>query len=99
MAALRCTCYGRGQACNKGERVGGGDWDYYVGKGMASRVVDYLVGKPEAGEDREDAPLSSRHPLRVVSLGVSRTSGSCFPASLNCTNLEYGRGIRVADAR
>ena len=49
MAALQCTCSGRGQACNGGERVGGGDWDYYVAEGMASRVVDYLVGKPGAG--------------------------------------------------
>ena len=92
MAALQCTCYGKGQACNKGERVGGGDWDYYVGEGMASRVVDYLVGEPEAGEDREDAGL------RVLRAKLVESASSCDPAMITWEQEMIARSLLMGKA-
>ena len=73
MATL-CTCSGRAQACTGGVRVGGGGWDYFVAEGMAGRVVDYLVGQPEVGEDKEDAGL------RVLRAKVVASASTCDPA-------------------
>ena len=92
MADPKCTCYGRGQACNKGERVGGGDWDYYVGKGMASRVVDYQVGKPEVGEDREEAGL------RVLKAKLVESASSCDPAKITWEEEMIARSLLMGKA-
>ena len=92
MTEPKCTCNGRGQACNKGERVGAGDWNYYVGEGMASRVVDYLVGKPEVGEDREEAGL------RVLKAKLVESASSCDPAKITWEEEMIARSLLMGKA-
>ena len=71
--ATVCTCSGRAQACNGGEQRGGGSWDYYVADGLAEKVVDYLVGRPGVGEDKEDAGL------RVLRAKLAASASTCDP--------------------
>ena len=72
--ATTCTCSGRAQACNGGVQAGGGSWDYFVAAGKAERVVDYLVGPPEVGEDKEGAGL------RVLRAKLEASASTCDPS-------------------
>ena len=81
-----------GAACNKGERVGAGDWNYYVGEGMASRVVEYLVGMPEAGECRDEAGL------RVLKSKLRESASSCDPAKITWEEEMIARSLLMGKA-
>ena len=53
-----------------------GDWTYHVGAGMVGRTVEYLVGKPRAGECRDEAGL------RVLKCKLKESAASCDPAKV-----------------
>ena len=72
--------------------MGGGDWEYYVAEGMASRVVDYLVGKPEVGEDKEDAGL------RVLRAKVVASASTCDPAVFTWEQEMIARSLLLGKA-
>ena len=76
MGEPQCTCGRSGQACNGGVRLEPVIWNYHMGVGMAERTVDYLVGRPLAGEDRDEAGL------RVLKSKLAESARSCAPATV-----------------
>ena len=92
MGEPRCTCGRAGQACNGGERLEPIIWNYHVGIGMAERTVDYLVGKPRAGEDRDEAGL------RVLKSKLVESSVSCDPATVTWEEEMIARSLLLGKA-
>ena len=88
----KCTCRGVGQACNGGVQVGSGEWNYYVGAGMATRTAEYLVGKPRVGEDREEAGL------RVLRAKLRESAASCDPAKVTWEEEMIARSLLLGKA-
>ena len=59
MGEVICTCGGGGGACNGGVAGGGGGgWTHYISSWKdEGKVVAWIVGKPQEGEDQEEAEL------------------------------------------
>ena len=92
MNLAKCTCSGVGQACNGGEKVGFGDWNYHVGVGMFSKTVQYLVGEPRAGECRDEAGL------RVLKDKLKESAASCDPAKVTWEEEMIARSLLLGKA-
>ena len=67
-------------------------WNYHVGVGMAERMVDYLVGRPHAGEDRDEAGL------RVLKSKLRESALSCAPATVTWEEEVIARSLLLGKA-